>query len=193
MSFTRLISFDRPLAGAHIPGRATRAYTDAEVEAIRQDAFRQGQDAARAFADKQLVEFRADVRHLQDGVFARLTELEPALLGQIRAALPGLALDLARRVLAGFEPPPEVIERICREALDQLYPERAGLELILSPRDGQLLTQLNPDWLQRYPGLRMRTDAALAPGDCQVHSRFGLTDARQSAKLETLSLGLTGS
>ncbi len=193
MSFTRLINFDRPLAGAHIPGRATRAYSDAEVEALRQAAFHQGQDAARAFADKQLVDFRADVRHLQDGVFARLAELEPALLGEIRAALPGLALDLARRVLAGFEPPPEVIERICREALDQLYPERAGLELILSPRDAQLLTQLNPDWLQRYPDLRLQTDAALAPGDCQVRSRFGLTDARQSAKLETLSLGLTGS
>ncbi len=192
MSFTRLINLDRPLAGARIPGRATRAYSDAEVEALRQEAYRQGQDAARAFADKQLVEFRADVRHLQDGVFARLAELEPALLGQIRSALPGLALDLARRVLAGFEPPPEVIERICREALDQLYPERAGLELILSPRDGALLNQLNPDWLQRYPGLRLRTDATLGPGDCQVRSRFGLTDARRDAKLETLSLGLTG-
>ncbi len=192
MSFTRLISFDRPLTGAFIPGRTARSYTEAEIEAIRQEAYHKGQDAARAFADHQLVEIRTDVQQLQDGIFARLADLEPALLGQIRSALPGLALDLARRVLAGFEPPPEVIERVCREALDLLYPEREGLELILSPRDGQLLTHLNPEWLQRYPGLRLRTDAALSAGDCQVRSRFGLTDARRTTKLETLSLGLTG-
>jgi len=30
-------------------------------------------------------------------------------------------------------------------------------------------------------------DAALGPGDCQVRSRFGLTDARRQAKLEALT------
>ena len=193
MPYAKLVTFDRPLAGALIPGHSARVYTDSEVEALRTEAFRQGQDAARAFADGQIVEFRADVQHLQDSVFAKLADLEPTLLAELRAALPGLALDLARRLLAGFEPPPAVIERICRETLDLLYPERENLELILSPRDAGLLTRLNPEWLRRYPGLNLRTDASLAPGDCQVRSRFGLTDARRVAKLETLSLGLTGS
>jgi flagellar assembly protein FliH len=193
MPFAKLITFDRPLTGARLPGRTTRLYTDAEVEVLRQEAYRQGQDAARSFADRQMVGIRADVQHLQDSAFGKLADIEQALLAQLRAALPGLALDLARRLLAGYEPPPEVVERVCREALDQLYPERENLELILCPRDAELLAQLNPAWLQRYPGLRTRTDAALAPGDCQVRSRFGLTDARRVAKIETLALGLTGS
>ncbi|MDD2763104.1 MAG: FliH/SctL family protein [Opitutaceae bacterium] len=191
MPLATLVPFDRPLTGALIPGRSARVFTEAEVEEIRQQAYRQGGDAARAFADQQLVDMRTDVQHLQDGIFRRLAGLEPELLAQLQAALPGLALDLARRLLAGYEPPVEVIDRICREALDQLYPERENLELILSSRDAQLLTQLNPEWLQRYPGLRLRTDTALAPGDCQVRSRFGLTDARRAAKLDTLSLNLT--
>jgi len=193
MLLTKLVNFDRPLSGAILPGRSVRVYTDTEVEAIRREAFRQGQDAARAFGDRQLVEIRSDVQQLQDGILGKLADLEPTLLGQIRAALPGLALDLARRLMAGFEPPPEIIERICCEALDQLCPERENLELILSPRDARLLEQVNPGWLQRYPGLKIRTDAALAAGDCQVRSRFGLTDARRVTKLETLSLGLTSS
>jgi flagellar assembly protein FliH len=56
-----------------------------------------------------------------------------------------------------------------------------------------MLEELNPAWLQRYPGLKVRADAALATGDCQVRSRFGLTDARRVTKLETLSLGLANS
>ena len=190
MPLIKLVQFDRPLSGAIIPGRSARVYTDTEVEAIRQEAFRRGQDAARSFGDRQLVEIRSDVQLLQDGIFGKLADIEPTLLGQIRATLPGLALDLARRLMAGFEPPPELIDRICCEALDQLCPERENLELILSPRDAHLLEQVNPAWLQRYPGLKVRVDASLAAGDCQVRSRFGLTDARRVTKLETLSLGL---
>lgn len=193
MPLTKLVHFDRPLAAALLPGRSARVYTDTEVEALRLEAFRQGQDAARQFADRQLVDIRADVQQLQDGVFGKLADIEPTLLGQIRAALPGLALDLARRLMAGFEPSPEIIERICCEALDQLLPERENLELILSPRDARLLGELNPAWIQRYPGLKMQTDVTLATGDCQVRSRFGLTDARRVTKLETLSLGLASS
>jgi flagellar assembly protein FliH len=193
MSLTKLVQFDRPLAGARLPGRSTRVFTDAEVEALQLESFRQGQDAARSFADRQMVDIRADVQQLQDGIFGKLADIEPALLGQIRAALPGLAMDLARRLMAGFEPGPEVIERICCEALDQLLPERDDLELILSPRDAGVLDELNPAWIQRYPRLKVRTDPTLATGDCQVRSRFGLTDARRATKLETLSLGLASS
>lgn len=193
MALSKLVQFDRPLAGARIPGHSARVYTDAEVEAIRREAYRQGEDAARSFANRQMVDIRADVQQLQDGILGKLADLEPVLIAQIRASLPGLALDLARRLMAGFEPPPELIERICREALDQLLPERENLELVLSPRDAGLIENLNPAWIQRYPGLKVRTDPSLSPGDCQVRSRFGLTDARRATKLETLSLGLTGS
>jgi flagellar assembly protein FliH len=129
---------------------------------------------------------------LSQGVLQRLAAAEPALLGQLREALPGLALEIARRLLAGFEPPPELIEKFCREALDQLFPEREGLELSLCPRDAEQLSRLNPAWLQRFPELKVCTDAALSPGDCLVRSRFGLTDGRQQTKLAILQHSLTG-
>jgi flagellar assembly protein FliH len=72
---------------------------------------------------------------------------------------------------------------LCEEALNELFPERENLELVVSSRDAALLERLNPAWLSRYPGLRIRAEAALAPGDCQVRSRFGLTDARLQTKL----------
>jgi flagellar assembly protein FliH len=190
MAFAKLIAFDRPLTGISAPGATRRAYTEAEIMAREDAAYHRGIDAARALADQQMVEFRADIEALGEGVFRRLAEVEPALLAQLRDTLPALAVEIARRLLAGYEPPAEVMARICEEALNEIFPERENLELSLSPRDAALLEKLNPEWMCRYPGLRIRAEATLTPGDCQVRSRFGLTDARVATKLAALEHSL---
>ncbi len=192
MPYAKLIAFDRPLAGAILQGGRGREYNESDLAEMSEAAYRRGVDATRAAADQQMVEFRHDMEQLGDGVFKKLAELEPALMAQIREALPGLAVEIGRRLLAGYEPPAEVVARLCQESLEQLYPERDGLEISLSARDTELLNTLNPAWLKLYPNLRIRVDAALAPGDCQVRSRFGLTDARQGTKLAALAHHLTG-
>ncbi len=191
MAYAKLVPFDRPLAGAALPNAAGRFCTPAELAALDEAAYRRGIDATRALADQQMVEFRSDVEQLGHGIFSKLGALEPTLLAQLRDALPALALEIARRLLAGYEPPAEVVARLCEEALVELFPERENLELSLAPRDAALLEKLHPAWLERYPGLRIRAEAALAPGDCQVRSRFGLTDARLQTKLTALGHNLT--
>lgn len=191
MAFTKLVSFDRPLRGAGVVGQAGRFLSEAELAEREEAAYQRGVDAARQLADQELVEFRADIQRLSEGVFGQLSTLEPAMTAQLREALPGLALELARRLLAGYEPPAEVISNICEEALTEIFPERENLELLVSPRDAALLQKLNPDWLTRYPGLKLRPEASLTPGDCQVRSRFGLTDARMQTKLNALQNSLS--
>lgn len=190
MHTANIVAFDRPLAAAAIPGRSGRFCSEAELAAIAQAGYNRGVDAARALGDQQMVQFRADVQQLCDGVIKKLSSLEPQLVDQLRTALPELTLELARRLLAGFEPPAEVVSRICAETLSELFPERDNLELSVSARDAALLAELRPDWMERYPGLRLRVDPAFSPGDCQVRSRFGLTDARQQTKLAALAHSL---
>jgi len=192
VTFAKLIAFDRPLNGAVLPGSAGRCFTESELSARAEEAYRKGVDATRAAVDQKLVEMRVDLEQLSDGVLRKLATVESSTLNQLREALPGLALEIARRLLAGYEPPAEIVEKLCHEALEQLFPEREGLELSLCPRDAELLEQVNPGWIGRYPGLKVKQDATLAPGDCQVRSRFGLTDARQQTKLTVLSHGLSG-
>ena len=191
MAIVKLIAFDRPLASAALRGQAGRLCNEAELAARAQDAYRRGVDDARALADQQMVEFRADIGQLSDGVLNKLSHLEESLVAQLRESLPDLALEIARRLLAGYEPPPAVVSRLCAEALEELFPERENLELVVSPRDAVLLEKLRPEWQQRYPGLRVRSDVALAAGDCQVRSRFGLTDARLTTKLTALTHSLS--
>jgi flagellar assembly protein FliH len=190
MAFAKLIAFDRPVIGISAPGQVGRIYVESEVAKATQAAYSRGVDDARGAADQQMVEFRADIEQLRDGVFNKMAEMETALVAQVREALPGLAIEIARRLLAGFEPPPEVISQLCEEALSELFPERENLELVVGPRDADFLTKLNPQWKERYPGLRIRIESTLKPGDCQVRSRFGLTDARQQVKLTALAHSL---
>lgn len=190
MAFSKLISFDRPLAGAAIAGQAGRFYSEAELAARDEANYRRGVDATRSLADQQMVEVRADLGQLSEGVFGQLSNLEPSLLAQVRKALPALAVEIAQRLLAGYQPAAEDVSRLCEEALGQLFPERENLELAIAPRDAALLEKLSPGWLTQYPGLRIRAEASLSPGDCQVRSRFGLTDARLQTKLAALERNL---
>jgi flagellar assembly protein FliH len=183
----KLVAFDRPLVAATIPGRSARLYTESEIAALRTQAYQEGADAARAFASQQLVEFRAEVQALQDGLFQKLSTIDADILAQLRATLPELAIEISRRLLADYEPPAEQVLHLCEETLRHLYPEHENLELVISPRDAALLETLPTEWKARYPGLRVTPDAMLVPGDCQVRSRFGLTDARRQAKLDNLS------
>lgn len=190
MAFAKLISFDRPLKAAATHDQRGRAYSEAELSVQTEQAYHRGVDDARAAADQQMVEFRSEMEQLSDGVLRTLSGLEPVLLTQLRDALPGLAVEISRRLLAGYEPPAATVSNLCEEALAELFPERENLELVIGPRDAALLEQLKPGWLERYPALRTRVDSALRPGDCQVRSRFGLTDARQQTKLTALSRSL---
>src|SRR4051794_13262388 len=135
MAHSKLVAFDRPLTGAAIAGNAGRFYSEQELATRDEAAYRRGVDSARALADQQMVELRADIGQLADGVFQKLSTIEPALVAQLRDALPGLALDIARRLLAGYEPPAEVISKLCEEALTELFPERENLELVVSAKD----------------------------------------------------------
>jgi flagellar assembly protein FliH len=190
MPFAKLVAFDRPLAGISAPGQKGRTFAEAEMAKATQAAYGRGVDDARGSADQQMVEFRADIEALRDGVFNKISQLEPVLVAQLRDALPGLAIEIARRLLAGYEPPAEVVSQLCEEALAELFPERENLELVVGSRDADFLTKLNPEWKERYPGLRIRVESTLVPGDCQVRSRFGLTDARQKVKLAALAHSL---
>ncbi len=190
MAFAELISFDRPLKAVATHDQRGRTYSEAELSVQTEQAYNSGVDAARAAADQQMVELRTEIEQLSDGVLRKLSDLETALLAQLRDALPGLAVEISRRLLAGYEPSADIVSNLCEEALAELFPERDNLELAVSPRDAALLEQLKPGWMERYPALRIRVDHGLGPGDCQVRSRFGLTDARLQTKLTAMSQSL---
>ena len=142
----KLIAFDRPLTSAVVRGRETKIFTESDLAAARAEGYRQGGDAARAFADQQLVEFRAEVQELQEGIFKKLAAIDSEIYNQLQEALPALAVEISKRLLAGHEPDATQVRSLCEETLGQLYPEHENLELFIAPRDAGLLDTLSPEW-----------------------------------------------
>ncbi len=160
------------------------------VEAARQAAYQQGFADASAFFDQQLAEQRADVIRMMEQTFQSLEEQRGELVGQFGAVLPGVATEIARRVLCGLEPDRERIERTVAEVLGELAPGTRDIEVRLHSADLALLGRYEERFSDRYPGLRFAADDALAIGDCRLRSSFGLVDATLATKLETLSRSL---
>jgi flagellar biosynthesis/type III secretory pathway protein FliH len=161
-----------------------------EAEAAREAAYQQGFADASAFLNQQLAEQRAEVIQLMEQTFKSLEEQRLELVGQVGAVLPGIATEIARRVLCGLEPDRARIEKTVAEVLGELSPGTRDIEITLHPSDLELLGRYEEKFRDQYPGLRFAADAALAVGDCRMRSAFGLVDATIATKLDTLSRAL---
>lgn len=187
-----ILRFDRPLEDVICGTARGPSYNAADVARLKAEAYEQGQLAQRAFTDGQIAELRTEVQQLQRGLFARLGNIETDLLEQLQNGLPDLVLDLARRLLAGFQPSPDDVQRICRNAMEELMPARDGLELVVGEEDARILESVEESWKTSWPGLHIRIDRGLKSGECLVHSRFGVVDGRHQPRLDALLEELGG-
>ena len=180
------ISFTGPFVLGAEAVESVRPFSAAELAAEFERGRREGALQADSGVDRRFVEFRSEVSAVQAGIFSRLGEAEKMIADQIRVVLPELAVEVAKRVLAGFTPPPEVVAQLCQEALVALFPEVQNLELVVGERDHEIIASLVPEWRVTYPGISVTIDPVFASGECQVRSRFGVIDARHNAKVEAL-------
>jgi flagellar biosynthesis/type III secretory pathway protein FliH len=178
----RRISLDR----AEIDAAAERD----EREAMRKAAYQQGFEDASSFHNQQLVEQREDVIRLQEETFNAISEQHAAQLDELRALLPDLVMEMTRRVLSGLEPDRGRIERTVAEVLAEMVPGARDVEIALHPADKELLGQFDPQFEEKYPGLRFIGDPNLKVGDCMMRSRYGIVDGRLETKLDNLSRSL---
>ena len=190
------------LAGAHgtMADRASlraseRTRHAAALAAARETGYRQGRaEADTAFAG-QLMAQRQEVAALADGVLRRLSEQQATLARQARGCVPGLVMNIARRLLAGAVPDAARIEGIIEQALAETPADPTQtLEVSLSSDDFRALETMGGDSLrERHPNVTLRADPTLAANDCTVRGEFGLIDARLETKLKAVESLLVNS
>jgi flagellar assembly protein FliH len=161
-----------------------------EREAACKAAYQQGFEDASAFLNQQLVEQRGEVIRLQQGTFSAIAEQHAAQMDELRGILPELVVEMTRRLLCGLEPDCGRVERTIAEVLAEMVPGVRDVEIALHPSDLELLGHFDPQFGDKYPGLRFIGDATLKVGDCMMRSRFGIVDGRLETKLENLSRSL---
>ena len=112
----------------------------------------------------------------------------PEVIRQTEEALFQIALESAKKVVAGIPIEPGLVEAVVREAVAQTK-ETAEITIQLHPDDLALLHKHPSPILQGLPGagpLKFIGSSEITRGGCLVQTRFGLLDARRETKLEQL-------
>ena len=153
-----------------------------------QEAYARGvEDGERALSE-QLVRQRADLRHIQNRVFAELEGAIPQVIRDCEQALIAIAWETARKVVNSLEITPAMIEKALEEALGSLC-QTGRVRVQLHAEDLALIERVNsPILFKDLGGERIRLEASpeVGRGGCLVFTDFGTVDARREVKLELL-------
>lgn len=158
-----------------------------EIEQIKAEAYAAGQaDAAKQLEVSAQQERESRNAALQSSL-AELSKLQSDLVQEFDEVLPELLIEAAGRLLAGWVPQRADVESIVDELLEDFNSGDHAMRIHLNPTTLETLTDAGVDaFVRQNPGLEFVADPKLQPGESTLDGRFGLADARFSAKLKNL-------
>jgi flagellar assembly protein FliH len=191
ISCAERLTLSRPLRGVRFmaPGEAAR---EAAAEGQLRAEYERGRRDAEGALRQQLLQQRAEMLELRQGVLESLAQVVPRLRAECESHLVELALEAARKLVAGFPVDAALVETAVREALGQLE-ETQDMTVLLNSEDYVLLEKAGSSLLNPAgtgPRLTCRPDPEVSRGGCIVQTAFGTVDARRETKLECLRKGL---
>jgi flagellar assembly protein FliH len=193
MKWSDSIPFSHPLLGVRTLMRAPAQDWQEHLREREQEAYERGRrDGERALGG-QLLQQRNETVELQKGILDSLRRVVPQVAQEAEAAIIELALEAARKLVAGQPITAELVEAVVREGLRQVE-DTAEIIIQLHPEDLALLRQHNAPVLNGLPEtgpLRFMGSAEVTRGGCIVQTRFGMVDARRETKMEQLRQALT--
>jgi flagellar assembly protein FliH len=174
------------------PLRDARIVRFGERETLRQEdlqaAYERGRIEGERRLGEQLIQQRAELMELQTGVLAALRQAIPQVARDAERALAILALEAARKLVAGLPISAEMIEASVREACSAVE-DTADLAVLLHPDDLALLERSNAPILLpqgSHERLRFHPSPQVTRGGCLIQTRFGVLDARRETKIELM-------
>jgi len=153
-----------------------------EMTRIEKDAYERGRTEAEEVCQHQIMQARMQMSQLQDEVLANIQTRYLDFSNEFNEQLPDLVLSVVGKIWEGMEIDRPAILRAIDAALDQVGSSDEHLVLRLCPQDAALL-QETESFNNRYPDLKVETDAELGSGDVAINSRFGIIDSRIKTKI----------
>jgi flagellar assembly protein FliH len=170
-----------------VPTPANQTPVASEVERAAYERGRK--DGERALSEK-LLQQRADLQALEQGVLKSLSQAVPKLVHECEGALANLTLEIAEKLVAGLPVSPEMIQAVVHEALKDIE-ESSEYQIYLNAEDMELLQRIeSPLLTQKTPALHFQCSPEVSRGGCIVKTRFGTIDARRETKMGALQKSL---
>jgi len=192
MKWADTILFDRPLRDVCLltgaPGQDWHIFLQEREQAAHESGRREGERALSA----QLIHQRNETIEMQRGILESLQRTLPQVAREAESSLIEIALESAKKIVAGMPVDPAMVEAVVRESLRQAE-DTAEIVIQLHPEDLALLRQHQSTLLNGVPEagpLRFVHSNEVARGGCIVQTRFGMIDARRETKFEQLRQSL---
>ena len=155
-------------------------------------AFEHGRREGERALNEQILSQRNETIELQRGILNSLSRALPQVAHEAETALIDVALEAAKKIVAGMPVDAALVESVVREALRQAE-DTAEIVIQLHPDDLALLHQHQAKILDGLPEtgpLRFAHSTEIGRGGCLIQTRFGLIDARRETKIEQLRQSL---
>lgn len=187
MSARQIIQFSEPVKAVYLAGHpAPPLYTSADLEAARREGARRGAEEAQRALERQMLEQREELVHLQSATFEAVQAQHGELREQFRSLLPQLVMEGVARILGGIAPDRAMVVQIVEDLLGELAPTSEPVEVQLSASDLELVRGYDKQLHEKFPAIAFRASAELHPGDAVIRSRFGVVDGRLSTKFRAV-------
>jgi flagellar assembly protein FliH len=188
MKWSETIILAEPLHDVRATALPPESAQENRARADEQAAYERGRLDAEKNLGEQLLQQRNELLELQQGVLESLRNAVPEVIQQTEGALFQIALESAKKIVAGIPIEPALVEAVVREAVGQTK-ETAEITIQLHPDDLALLHKHPSPILQGLPEagpLKFIGSSEITRGGCLVQTRFGLLDARRETKIEQL-------
>jgi flagellar assembly protein FliH len=124
------------------PAGGEQDASPADIERVREQAYREGLEAGRREAGAQLPQQRDELRALIQGVNELLENVEQRLATEVLS----ISLELAKLIVrAGVRVKPELVLSVVHDAIASLPGAGEPVTLLLNPADAALLRELARD------------------------------------------------
>ena len=188
MKWSETIVLKEPLREVRLSVLPPESEQENRARALEQAAFERGRLDAEKNLGEQLLQQRNELLELQQGVLESLRNAVPDVIQQTEGVLFQIALESAKKFVAGIPIDSVLVEAIVREAVLETK-ETAEITVHLHPDDLALLHKHAAPILQGLPEaglLKFIGSSEITRGGCLVQTRFGLLDARRETKIEQI-------
>lgn len=188
MKWSNSISLKQPLQDVRLLTKAPAQDWQEHLRDREKTAYEQGRRDGEQSLGEQLLKQRNEMFELQNGIINSLRQMLPKMVSETESALIQLALEAAKKMVAGLKITEKTVEAVVREALKQVQ-DMSDISIQLHPDDLALLRKHQSPLLEGLPEtgpLRFVASTEVTRGGCIVQTRFGLVDAQRETKLEQL-------
>jgi flagellar assembly protein FliH len=189
MKWSKSIPFSQPPRDIRLLTEAPKQDWEEIVRQREHAAYERGRRDGESGLGAQLIQQRAEMAELQQGILSSLRRAVPQVLQESETALLALTLEAVKKVVADIPITPELVESVVRDAL-QHTKDTAEIVIQLHPEDLALLRKQDETLLASSPEgapLKFVASGDVTRGGCVLQTRFGIVDARREVKLEQIA------